>query len=260
MSDALTSNEVADASTLIRCHCLAHGRRTFSDLADVCPHECQVVLAVVQQVFDHDEHTRDAQLSPSERLAYHQRLRGPLMEGLKTWLAKQVDDRLVEPNSSLGKAIAYLQGHWDTLTQFLHCEGAPLDNKLAERVLKLLIRQRKNSLFFQNEHSAYIARVLTSLIATCLYAGVKAVESLVALQEHRGEVLAEPAAWLPWAYASSRASPEATRRQSRAIWARSGSPFHSTMRSSRADKGTCASALVGHHAKRPCESRFIMLQ
>ena len=207
MSDALTSNEVADESRLIRCHCLAHGRRKFSDVADVFPQECQVVLAVVKQVFDHDEQAHDAQLSPSERLAYHQRLSGPLMEGLHTWLAKQVDDRLVEPNSSLGKAIAYLQGHWDTLTRFLHCEGAPLDNNLAERALKLFIRQRKNSLFFQNEHSAYIASVLTSLIATCLYAGVNAVEYLVALQEHLREVFADPAAWLPWAYASSRASP-----------------------------------------------------
>jgi transposase len=36
MSDALTSNE-ADEVTLIRCHCLAHGRRKFSDLEEVFP-------------------------------------------------------------------------------------------------------------------------------------------------------------------------------------------------------------------------------
>ena len=77
----------------------------------------------------------------------------------------------------------------------------------AERALKLFIRQRNNSLFYKNAHSAYIASVLTSLIATCLYAGVNAVEYLVALQEHRGEVWADPAAWLPWAYARSRAAP-----------------------------------------------------
>ena len=85
--------------------------------------------------------------------------------------------------------------------------GAPLDNNLAERVLKLFIRQRKNSLFYKSPHSAYIASVLTSLIATCIYAGVNAVEYLVALQENRREVFADPAAWLPWAYASRRASP-----------------------------------------------------
>ena len=86
-------------------------------------------------------------------------------------------------------------------------KGAPIDNNLAERVLKLFIRQRKNSLFYKSPHSAYIASVLTSLIATCIYGGVNAVEYLVALQEHRREVFSDPAAWLPWVYASSRASP-----------------------------------------------------
>ena len=85
--------------------------------------------------------------------------------------------------------------------------GAPLDNNVVERALKLFIRQRNNSLFYKSEHSAYIASVLTSLIATCLHAGVNALEYLVALQEHRSEVFAEPAAWLPWTYTSSRASP-----------------------------------------------------
>jgi len=47
----------------------------------------------------------------------------------------------------------------------------------------------------------------SSLIATCIYAGVKAVDYLVALQEHRREVGSDPAAWLPWASAASRASP-----------------------------------------------------
>ena len=207
MSDALSSNEVTDESLLIRCHCLAHGRRKFSDLEAVFPHECQVVLQVIRQVFDHDEQAREDALSPAARLAYHQAHSQPLLETLQQWLATQMDERLVEPNSALGKAIGYMQRHWETLTRFLHVQGAPLDNNLAERALKLFIRQRNNSLFYKNEYSAYIASVLTSLIATCLYAGVNAVEYLVALQEHRGEVCADPAAWLPWAYASSRASP-----------------------------------------------------
>ena len=64
MSDALSSNEVGDESLLIRCHCLAHGRRKFSDLRAVFPHACQVVLDVIRQVFDHDEQAREDGLSP----------------------------------------------------------------------------------------------------------------------------------------------------------------------------------------------------
>ena len=199
MSDALSSNE-ADETTLIRCHCLAHGRRKFSELEEVFPEECTVVIDALKQVFDHDDKADEQQLSAQARLAYHQVYSGPIMEGLKRWLETQCDHRLVEPNSSLGKAIAYLLGHWETLTRFLSVPGAPMDNNTVERALKLFIRQRKNSLFFATEHSAYIASLLTSLIATCLHAGVNALEYLVALQEHRAEVFGAPAAWLPWNY------------------------------------------------------------
>jgi hypothetical protein len=199
MSDALVSNE-ADEASLIRCHCLAHGRRKFSELEDVFPEECRVVLDALKQVFDHDEEARGKQMNAEERLAYHQTASAPIMDQLQGWLEQQGAERLVEPNSSLGKAIAYLLGHWDTLTRFLAIAGAPLDNNLVERALKLFIRQRKNSLFYATEHSAYIASVLTSLIATCLHAGVNALEYLVALQEHRHEVFADPGAWLPWSY------------------------------------------------------------
>lgn len=213
MSDALSRHE-ADEASLIRCHCLAHGRRKFSDLADIFPQECQVVFEALKQVFDHDEVARKEHMDASGRLTDHQEWSRPIMDGLQDWLKKQFDDRLVEPNSSLGKAIASMQGHWETLTRFLHLPGVPLDNNLCERSLKLFIRQRKNSLFDQTEHSASIASVLTSLIATCLHAGVNAVEYLVALQDNRKEVLAEPEAWLPWTSQESRSPPQVSLRQS----------------------------------------------
>lgn len=206
MSDALARNEV-DETAVTRCHCLAHGRRQFSDLEEVFPGECQVVLEALQQVFDHEEEARDKQMSAEARLVYHQDASRPIMEALKRWLDQQLDERLVAPHSSLGKAIAYMQGHWETLTRFLEIAGAPLENNLVERALKLFIRQRKNSLFYKSEHSASIASVLTSLIATCLYAGSNALEYLVALQEHRREVFAEPEAWLPWTYQGRLAPP-----------------------------------------------------
>lgn len=206
MSDALSRNEVAEG-LVIRCHCLAHGRRQFSDIEAVFPTECRVVLDALKQVFDHEEVAREKQMSPEARLAYHQLYSQPLMDELKAWLDKQLEDRLVEPNSSLGQAISYMQNHWENLTRFLQIAGAPLDNNLVERALKLFIRQRKNSLFYKSEYSAYIASVLTSLIVTCIYAGVNVVDYFVALQEHRSKVFADPCAWLPWTYQASLAPP-----------------------------------------------------
>jgi hypothetical protein len=169
------------------------------------------------------------------RLAYHQEYSGPIMDGLQDWLHKQLTHRLVEPNSALGTAIAYMQGHWQTLTRFLPLPGAPIDNNLVERSLKLCIRQRKHSLFSKTEHSAYSASVLTSLIAPCLQAGVNAVESLMVLQENRREGLRDPEAWLPWN--AARGSPEALLRQAFAMAARLGVPFHKSINRSRAHTG-----------------------
>jgi len=204
MSDALASNTAAE-SALIRCHCLAHGRRKFSELEEVFPAESAVVVEALKAVFEHEEEVRARQLSAADRLAYHQTYSGPIMGALKAWLERQGAERRVEPNSSLGKAITYLLKHWETLTRFLTVPGAPLDNNTAERALKLCIRQRKNSLFYATEHSAYIASLLTSVIATCMQAGVNALEYLVAVQENRQAVFANPAAWLPWTYTAARA-------------------------------------------------------
>jgi transposase len=199
MSDALSRNN-AEETTLIRCHCLAHARRQFSNVADDFPAESGVVVNALKLIYEHDDAAREQDLSAQERLVYHQTYSAPVFTTLKSWLEQQTAERRIEPNSSLGKAIAYMLEHWATLTQCLKEPGAPLDNNVAERALKLCIRQRKNSLFYATEHSAYIASILTSIIATCVQAGVNALEYLVAVQEHRQEVFANPSAWLPWNY------------------------------------------------------------
>ena len=200
MSDALAANQRDDDDRLIRCHCLAHGRRQFTDLEAVFPAEARQVITVLNQVFEHEAVTRDQAMTAAERLGYHQTHSGPLLQGLHAWLEQQFQDRLVEPNSSLGKAFSYLLNRWQTLTQVLRVEGAPLDSNTVERALKLIIRQRKNSLFYASSHSATVASILTSLIATCVQAGVNALAYLVALQTHRSAVFRQPAAWLPWNY------------------------------------------------------------
>jgi hypothetical protein len=200
MSDALAANQRDDDDRLIRCHCLAHGRRQFTDLEEVFPAEARHVITVLNQVFEHEAVTRTQAMTPAARLAYHQTYSGPRLAALHDWLEQPFQDRAVEPNSSLGKAFTYLLSRWESVTQFLRVAGAPLDNNTVERALKLIIRQRKNSLFYASAHGATVASILTSLIATCVQAGVNALDYLVALQTHRPAVFRRPAAWLPWNY------------------------------------------------------------
>ena len=135
MCDALSRN-LPDKLKTIVANCLAHGRRQFVDRVDLFPEECRHVLEALAVVYHNDAIARRRKLSPQERLLFHQAESGPTMEELHVWLVRQFDERRVEPNSGLGKAISYLRRHWEKLTLFLRVPGAPLDNNVCERALK----------------------------------------------------------------------------------------------------------------------------
>ncbi|MEJ7708814.1 MAG: transposase [Pyrinomonadaceae bacterium] len=48
------------------------------------------------------------EMSDEQRLVFHQQHSGPVLASLREWLDEQIKERLVEPNSSLGRAFAYL--------------------------------------------------------------------------------------------------------------------------------------------------------
>ncbi len=197
MSDALDRNAPGDQKT-IRGYCLAHGRRKFVELADVFPAESKHVLEVLGEVYKHDAEARKQELSAEDRLQYHVEQSGPLLEDLKAWFERQLDEKLVEPNSSLGGAINYMLNHWEPLTLFLREPGALLDNNACERSLKKVILHRKNSLFYKTLNGARVGDVFMSLIYTAEINGENPFEYVTELLRHHVEVAKDPAAWLPW--------------------------------------------------------------
>jgi len=199
MCDALSRNLPKPLAVIVG-YCLAHARRHVVNVVPSFPTECRRILEALGTVYHHDAEARDHSLSPEDRLAYHQRLSGPVLEDLHRWLNAQLDDHLVEPNSGLGQAIRYLLTHWTRLTLFLRQVGAPLDNSACERALKKAILHRKNALFFKTPNGAHVGDLFMSLIHTCELEGVNPFAYLTALQRHADDLAAKPAAWLPWNY------------------------------------------------------------
>ncbi len=201
MSDGLAANTPKQHhKQTLDINCLVHGRRQFVDIDAYFPSECARVIEAIAEIYKHEAHCQAQALTPTQRLAYHQVHSGPVMAELKAWMAQQIAERLVEPNSRLGGAFDYLLKRWDALTRFLKVPGAPLDNNVAERALKMILRLRKNSLFYRNEHGAYVGDVITSLIETCRLNGANPLHYLSALMANRSAVFAKPGAWLPWNY------------------------------------------------------------
>ena len=199
MCDALACNFVKEYATIL-ANCLTHGRRNFVDVMEHFPKECAYVIKTLGQAYAHDAQARDLKMSPEQRLDHHQTHSGKLMTELKRWMNEQLDKKLTEPNSGLGKAIVYMLKHWEKLTLFLRKAGAPLDNNICERALKRAIRHRKNSMFYWTANGAKVGDVYMSLIHTCELCKVNPFDYLQALHRHRQKVMAQAALWLPWNY------------------------------------------------------------
>jgi transposase len=205
MCDALSRNEPGELRTVVS-NCLAHGRRQFVDVVDDFPEECRFLLETLSEVYKNDALARERGLGPDERLRLHQEKSGPIMAGLETWLRAQIEEHKVEPNSGLGKAIAYMRKHWQRLTLFLRVAGAPLDNNVCERALKKAILHRKNALFYKTLNGARVGDIFMSLIHTAELKGVDPFAYLVALQRHHEDVAESPGDWMPWNYQATAAS------------------------------------------------------
>jgi hypothetical protein len=129
MCDALSRNTPKGVETVV-ANCLAHGRRQVVEVVDHFPAECRHVLETLGGVYHNDAVSRERELSPEDRLRFHQEHSGPLMKGLHEWMDAQLAEHKTEPNSGLGKALSYLLNHWSKLTLFLRQPGSPIDNNI----------------------------------------------------------------------------------------------------------------------------------
>lgn len=181
-------------------NCLSHGRRHIVDEAESFPVEARYFLEHIRDVFHNEKVCLVKKLTDDERLDFHERESKPFMDHLHAWMKAQLEQKRVEPNSGLGKAINYMLKRWDKLTLFLRVPGAPLENNTCERAIKMAIAHRKNSLFYRSERGALIGDIFMTLINTIRLNGENPYKYLTALLLHAKAVAKCPADWLPWTY------------------------------------------------------------
>ena len=208
MCDGSSRNEPKDFETIM-ANCMSHGRRKFVEVVDSFPRECRYVLEALRQVYRHDAIAREEKMSPARRLRFHRDHSAKSMQALRTWMNEQLDQRMVEPNSSLGGAFSYMLRRWAKLTLFLRKPGAPLDNNICERALKKAILHRKNALFYKTLNGARVADVFMSLIYTAELSGVNPFDYLNQLLTHTDDVRHRPHEWMPWNHHAAAAATRA---------------------------------------------------
>jgi hypothetical protein len=199
-SDGLDGQNKPGDIRVMSGKCLIHARRGFVEGITAYPDQCRHVVEAIGEVYRVEALAKERKLSIEDRLLLHQEESGPIMDALHQWLTEQLPQKLVEPNSCLGKAIKYMLKRWEPLTLFLRQPGAPLDNNICERVLKRVIRLRKNSLFYKTLKGAAVGDLFMSLIETCALNQVNPNHYLTALLRNAHRIKESPGSWMPWNY------------------------------------------------------------
>ena len=83
MSDGLAANTPKQhEDQTLDISCLVHGRRQFIDIDDFFPSECARVIDAIAEIYKHEAHCKEQQLTPAQRLAYHQAHSSEVMKDL----------------------------------------------------------------------------------------------------------------------------------------------------------------------------------
>lgn len=78
----------------------------------------------------------------------------------------------------MDKAVNYLQTFWKQPFAYLNDGRYDIDNSIAERFIRPLAGERKNSLFFVGNRMANVSAAYHTLLSTCRMNGLSALEYL----------------------------------------------------------------------------------
>lgn len=199
MTDALSHNKV----TAIHYHqalCNVHARRNFHELKDQEPQYINPILQGYAQIAANEKEVVKKALDDQHRLDFHKKNSLPILDKIRSEAAELIENGTFEENSNFGKAYSYLQNNWKGLTAFCQVAGAPIENNLAERVLKLIVNGRKNYYFYRTTESAAISDTATVLLVNAEYNGINPFEYAKAILQNSAACANEPEKWLPWNY------------------------------------------------------------
>ena len=180
---------------------MTHALVKFIDLEPISPYDLSRPINDLTKVFEFDKKTQG--MSDHDRLKYHQKHSKPILDKLKIWMQEQLDLNIVEPGGHFGKVLKYCLKHWHKLTRFVSVEGCPVSNNQSERMLKIIIRLRKSSMFHRTKHGAEVGATLLSLIQTAIDHELNPADYLTNLLQNADQIINEPSRRMPWSIQST---------------------------------------------------------
>jgi transposase len=169
-------NAIAKRDSVVRVGCHAHARRYFEKALDHFP-EALEMLQWYQELFHIEQLATDKNATHLRRLRMRRLHSSPIIKKMKAWLDLKNQTRILQ-SGTLGQAIGYALGQWNTLEEFLKDGKIPLSNNISERAMRGVVMGRNNYLFFGSETAAQRGAVLYSILHSCNCLGINPEEYL----------------------------------------------------------------------------------
>ena len=182
-TDAWHAYEAVHSDDVVAVGCFAHARRKFKEAEKVLPkakrkgHEAgktHQALKFIQQLYAVEKRLREVNADATQRQATRQRDSVPILNTFHDWLCQQQ----VNPESRLGKAIAYTLKYWERLIVYCRDGRLEIDNNLIENKIRPFAVGRKNWLFVASQAGARASANLYSLIETAKANGLNEYDYL----------------------------------------------------------------------------------
>jgi hypothetical protein len=163
-------NELLDIEHLC---CLAHTRNNFKDAFECGCSEASYFLNRIGILYGNEERYQLQGLTPEE-------IKAERNSESTNIIIKEIQLRMLEllgsQDETIGfkmkKALNYLHTFWKQLFAYRNDGNYSIDNLPAERAIRPMTVQRKNSLFFGSTNGAVRSAVYNTFIETCKLAGI----------------------------------------------------------------------------------------
>ena len=158
--------------------CLAHARAKFKYAQEQGKDaDAEYFISNIGRLYDLEEQYRLRHLTPQQILQERQgEQTTKIIQRIRQRLDKLLADTSGMRGDLMNKALNYLKSFWNQLILYLKDGRYSIDNSLAERTLRPMTVERKNSLTFGSHDGAEVSVIYHTFIETCKMCGVSTLE------------------------------------------------------------------------------------
>ena len=160
--------------------CMAHVRAKFLYALEIEHDEtARQFLKWIEQLYLKESYYERMQLSPHEiKVLRNSQDTEAIKQKMREKLDLMLSDCAPGHGDLMRRAVKYLDHFWNQVFLYQRDGEYTIDNNLAERFIRPLTNERKNSLFFGSHKMARVSAAYHSVISTCCYHGISILEYL----------------------------------------------------------------------------------